>query len=482
MKTVSWLRIFEEKELKLLHEATLEILQNPGMKIMVPDVLRALKHKGVKVNESTQGIRFSPELIEEIIDSMRNEIENGRKQNILNGVVSSKSGGNIQAKFGGACVQYFDWEKMKGREATGMDLVDLVRLGEAIPEVATVGNPVTYIKEGKDGSRIDPRLQRVKTAALIAKNTSKAGPTEVLNTKELKFLIEIGKVVRGGWEKYKENPCFITAKETISPLILTQEAGEVLLALAEKGLPCTIIPMPLTGTTSPVTLANAIAIANAEILGTITTIKLMVPDALVAGGVITGITDMSTGNASFAAPEAILQDVGIAELYEKVYGLDLGIGTGVIDAKLPGTQASVEKELKFLASALTGRVNYPVGLLDGGRTFSAEQALVDLEIARYIHQLLKGIQVSQETLVTDLIREVGIGGHFLGEQHTLENFKKALWFPHIFDRGFSGGDALKKAHSQVREILRNSQPYEIEEEKSREIDKIVKSAEKELLK
>lgn len=475
------LEVFEEKELKLLHEATLQILQNPGMKIMGVGLLKMLKDRGLKVNESAHVVRFSARLIEETIQLIRKEIRSGKKQNILNGVISSRTKGKIQAKFGGACSKYFDWEKKVRREPTGLDLVNLVQLGESIPEVATVGNPVIYIREEKDGSRIDPRLQRVKTAALIAKNTSKAGPTEVMNPRELEFLVAMGEVVRGGPEKYQKNPCFITAKETISPLVLSEEAGEVLLALAEKGLPCTILPMPLAGASSPVTSASNIVIANAEILGTMTAIKLIFPEAAVAGGVITGILDMSTGSASFAAPEAILQDLGIAELYEKLYGLDLGIGTGYIDAKLPGAQASAEKELKFIASALSGRVNYPVGLLDGGRTFSGEQALIDLEIARYIHQFLNGVDVSPETLMVDLIRKVGIGGHFLEEKHTLENFRKVFWFPEIFERGLDERDILEKAHQRFEEILVNPHPYQIGKEESREIDKIVKSAEKALL-
>ena len=76
MKTRSRLRIFDQKELELLHEGTLKILQNPGMRIMVPEFLRALKHKGAKVDESTQIVSFSAKLIEETIDSMRNEVEN----------------------------------------------------------------------------------------------------------------------------------------------------------------------------------------------------------------------------------------------------------------------------------------------------------------------------------------------------------------------------------------------------------------------
>ncbi len=58
------LEVFEEKELKLLHEATLQILQDPGMRIMGANLLKMLKGRGLKVNESAHVARFSARLIE----------------------------------------------------------------------------------------------------------------------------------------------------------------------------------------------------------------------------------------------------------------------------------------------------------------------------------------------------------------------------------------------------------------------------------
>ena len=65
------------------------------------------------------------------------------------------------------------------------------------------------------------------------------------------YLMELGKIVRGSQEAYLQRPCFVTAKETISPLVLDEDAGDVLLLLAQHNLPCVIIPMPITGTSSP---------------------------------------------------------------------------------------------------------------------------------------------------------------------------------------------------------------------------------------
>ena len=478
-------RLFTDDDLEALHHASLEILADPGMRIMSETLLDALEGRGAGVQRPGQVVRFPAHLVESTIAGMQEDLRRGRRPLLLNGVVSSKCSGGVQAKFGGACIEVLDWEGQVTRAPTRRDLVDLVRLGEALPDVATVGNPVTYLAED-DGRPVEPRLQRVKTAALIARYTTKAGATEVWNPRELDFLLELGEIVRGSREAYLAAPCFVTAKETISPLILNEEAGDVLLLLARRGLPTTIIPMPLTGGSSPMSLAANVVICNAEVLGVATALRCACPDAWVAGGVISGVLDMASGAASFSAPEAILQDLGIAELHERRYGFDFAIGTGYTDAKYPGIQSGLEKLGKFWASYNSGRVNYPVGLLNGGKAFSAEQALVDIEIARWIHELGKGMEVSPETLCLEQIRRVGIGGNHLAEDHTVANMRRAVWYPSLMDRGLSAGfeadrerDMLARAAARKRDILAKAD-YEIDSDRARAIDGVVRRAERAL--
>ena len=474
------LTLFADDELQRLHETSLDILADPGMRIMAPSLLRALQRHGATVDWTKEGVQFPRSLVERTIAETQQEIQAGRKQRILNGVVCSKSEWPVKAKFSGACIEYYDWQAKQPRQPTRHDLIELVRLGQALPEVAQVGNPVMYLNED-DGTPVEPHLQRLKTAALIAQYTTKPGPTEVWNTRELEYLMEIGIVVCGSREQYLANPCFITAKETIAPLILDKDAGEVLLALAQERLPATIIPMPITGASTPVSLAANIAIGNAEILGTMTALRAACPYAVVGGGVISGILDMASGQAEFAAPEAILQDVGLAELHERRYGFDFGIG-GYTDAKYPGVQAVPEKLARFWMIARTGRVNFPVGLVNCGKGFSAEQALLDLEVARYVQEASKGISVTPESLCLDLIRAVGTGGSFLAERHTLANMRKAIWYPLLMDRTISLSpesdreqDMLEKASARKKEVLAKAD-YEIGRDGAREIERILAQA------
>jgi trimethylamine--corrinoid protein Co-methyltransferase len=306
---------------------------------------------------------------------------------------------------------------------------------------------------------------------------------EVWDQREIDLFVEMGTVVRGSLEAYYSEPCLVTAKETISPLYLDGNSGDILLALARRQLPCTIIPMPITGMSAPVSMLGSLVIGNAEILGVMSAIKAAVPDALVGGGSISGLLDMRSGTASFGAPEAILQDIALAEVHEKLYGFNYLIGAGYTDAKLPNSQTLVEKTLKFLLTCLARRHTYPVGLINGGSVFSAEQALVDLEICRNIHAQLRpigGFEAIEE--IVDLIDRAGIRGHFLETEHTRVRFREN-WLPELLDRsGFASiehsrsRELYRAAHEQAGQLLGRGDFWQIEREKARAIDEIVARA------
>ena len=469
--------LLDQNRMEAIHRASLELLHDPGMKIMEKGLLQSLEKAGAKVDYDVDQVRFPSELVNETISSIKKDLKDGKNFPVLNGVISSSAGGELAAKFGGACCVYHDLEKGEGREPTNEDVIRMIRLGEALPEVKYVGNPVIYTNND-DGTPILPHLRPIKTAALMAKFTSKPYSCEVWSPESLEFQIEMGCVVKGGWENYKREPIFITAKETISPLQLPPEDAKILMALAEKDLPCTVVPMPLSGGSSPVTAASNVVLANAEILGTWTALRSFAPTCRVAAGVISGVIDMSTGHALFAAPEPIIQDATLAELYSDFYGFDMGMGTGYIDVRYPGAQSLAEKTLKIIAAFMKGKTTYPVGIIEGGKTFCPEEALAELEVAKAIHRLFGGIEVGEETIALDVMREAGIGGNVLALAHTAMNFREALKTAPIFDRSPNAPvDMLKKANEKMKEILAAPIKPVLSEDKSEEIDRIVAKAE-----
>ena len=477
--------VLTDSEREQVHNSSLEVLSKTGMRIEAVKLLNGLKKKGAKVDESAKTVIFPEKLVEEAIENNQKLLRSGKRLHLLNGVTSERTDGDkITAKISGGCECYFDWETQRIREADAGELLNYIRLGEMLPEVSFVGNPI-IMKTDLDGKKIDEKMRRVKTAALIARHTGKAGSMEVWDEKEIDILVEIGIVSRGSREKYFENPCLVTAKETISPLFLDEHSGNILLELAKRELPCTIIPMPITGLSAPVSKLGNVIVGNAEILGVITAIQSVYPESPVGGGTISGIMDMQTSVVSFSAPEAILQDIATAEVHGKLYGFNYLIGSGYTDAKYPNPQVLAEKTMKYLFTYLSGRYSYPVGLINSGAVFSAEQALVDLEICRYIHGHFAAFgNFDTAAEIVELIGNVGIRGHYLPEEHTLLHFREN-WFPQTFDRtSFTSfeesrnRDIYNNAHERVKRLLASKEFWEIDGDRSKEIDAIVKNAEK----
>ncbi len=455
-----------------VHEASLEVLSRTGMTFESERLLAGLSRAGAQVDPRRRTARIPPSLVEEAISRTKALLASGKKLHLLNGVTSQKGAtGGIEAKVSGGCEQYLDWEAKAVKPATARALLRCVRLGELLPEVTFVGNPIV-MREEMDGTPVEERLRRVKTAALIARNTRKAGSMEVWSEKEIDFLVEIGTVARGSTQAFRDSPCFLTAKETISPLFLDRNAGDILVALAERELPCTVIPMPISGMSAPASPLGSVIVANAEILGVTTAIQSVCPEALVGAGVISGVMDMRAGTASFSAPEAVLQDIALAEVYSGLYGMDCLIGTGYTDAELPGSRATAEKMQKFLLGFLAGHTTYPVGLLRAGSVFSPEQALVDLELCRVIHdQFASRLDTGLLGAIVEVVHEAGIRGDSLGSDFTLKHFRE-------FSAAARSTDEMYSAASErCAAVLAGTDFWEIESEKAREIEKIVRKAE-----
>jgi trimethylamine--corrinoid protein Co-methyltransferase len=477
------LQVLSREERQKLHAASLQVLEQTGMRFESAALLEGLEAAGATVDRASLTAWIPGSVVEDSLAGSRRLLASGRKLHLLNGVTSEHGkGAGIEAKISGGCERFLDWEARVIREATAAELLQAVRLGELLPEVAFVGNPLV-LRRDLDGKPLDEHMRRVRTAALVAKNTRKPGSMEVWDEREIDFLVEIGTICRGSTAAYRERPCFITAKETISPLHLDGNAGDILLALARRGLPCTVIPMPIAGISSPVTKLGNAVICNAEILGVMTAIRSVCPEALVGGGSITGVLDMKTGAVSFSAPEAILQDLAVAEVHEHLYGQDFLVGTGYTDAKFPNPQVLAEKAAKILFSFLSGRFTCPLGLVNGGAVFSAEQALVDLEICRHAHAHL-GSFGDFGTLhgLVDLISLTGIRGSFLGDEHTAAHHREN-WLPQVMDRApfVSLEDSLRaditaSAHERAGKLLSGGEYWQIDAASEREIDRVVRAA------
>jgi len=292
--------------------------------------------------------------------------------------------------------------------------------------------------------------------------------------------IEMAQVVAGGEEALRRNPICACYINVTSPLRHNAEALQKLLFLAERGLPTTYTPVVLRGISGPVTVAGALAMANAgELAGLVLAqLKREGTPVILTGGV-NDMLDMRTLGDVYAAPENRVMCVEMAHYYGlPIFGL-----AGASDAKLPDQQAAAEAAFSLILETLCGaQMVHDVGYLESGLCNSLEQLVICDELIHYVKRFMQGLEVSEETLALDVIDEIGPHGDFLGTRHTKEHFRED-WYPKLLDRdnfdGWSaaGGSTLRqRARERVIEILEAHHPEPLPSDVQARIDAIVDRA------
>jgi trimethylamine--corrinoid protein Co-methyltransferase len=91
---------------------------------------------------------------------------------------------------------------------------------------------------------------------------------------------------------------------------------------------------------------------------------------------------------------------------------------------------------------------------------SFEKFVLDADQLGVLHAIAEGIDLSENGQAMGAIAEVGPGGHFLGCQHTQDNFKSAFWRSEVLDyRPFEtwaeagGQDSMQLANARVAKML-----------------------------
>jgi trimethylamine--corrinoid protein Co-methyltransferase len=175
--------------------------------------------------------------------------------------------------------------------------------------------------------------------------------------------------------------------------------------------------------------------------------------------------DMRTALMTMAAPEMSLGLAAQAEVAQS-FGLPTWGLAGATDAKVLDAQAGIESTFSILAQGLAGlNLIHDVGYMDQGMVCSAEMLVMGNEVIGMAKRFIRGIEVNTETLARALVEEVGPGGHFLQERHTVRHFRNELWAPALLTREHrhvwqqSGAkDMAQRVQEKVHEIVESHRP------------------------
>jgi trimethylamine--corrinoid protein Co-methyltransferase len=295
--------------------------------------------------------------------------------------------------------------------------------------------------------------------------------------------------VRGSIEELRKLPYSFAMNEPVSPLMHAPRQIERELVYAKLGLPIFIGSEPMSNATTPATLAGTLVVWTAEslsalVLGALAAKPEHMPPAVwitIAGQ----FDQMAMTGPQLGAPEGALMQAACAQIAH-YYGFPI---RGICESasKIPDAQAGYESAVSLLVMAMGGiNFNTSIGTVGPGEiALNLEKIVLDNELAGYVKRVMRGIEVTEETLAVDVIDEVGPGGSYIAHPHTRKWFRREQYFPTIFDRRKyedwarrGRKDAVQRAHERVEEILRTYWPEPLDPDIRRRITDYVKQVEK----
>jgi trimethylamine--corrinoid protein Co-methyltransferase len=235
-------------------------------------------------------------------------------------------------------------------------------------------------------------------------------------------------------DELRDRPFVILYPEPISPLVFPDEVVDRLFLAADLFMPQIPGPAVQLGATGPATLAGVITQITAESLMCLTLAQLRNPGCPVCLSGNVQILDMQTGIFGVGFPEMSLGISAQAEVAQS-FGLPTWGYAGCTDAKSVDAQAGLESAFSILSQGLAGlNLIHDVGYLDMAMVSSTAQLLLGNEAIGMTRRFLQGIEVTPETLARQVIENVGPGGHFLQQRHTLDHFRSELWRSELLTR------------------------------------------------
>ena len=410
-----------EKDVETIHEASLDILEKTGFTYEsgLDSTLALLEKSGSVVDRKADRIYFPRDLIiEQTAKAPAQVILYSRDgENDLN-----LTGDRVHLGTGGAAIKILDLETEEPRPSTLNDLYRLGRLVDRLENVHFFLRPCipTDIPE----SEYD-----VNTYYACLKSTAKHVMSGVNDVSGLQRVIDLAAMIAGGIDQLQARPFVsVITSFAISPLKLCTQSTLIMQEAIRNRIPVALSAAPMSGSTSPITMAGTLAQLHAEQLAGICICQLTNPGAPLLYGGIPGRANLVSMGYLGGAVECGMMNAAIHQLSNHIQVPNYN-SSGLTDSKLPDVQAGWEKAATTLLAAMGGSnfVHHAAGMLESMLTVAYEQYVIDDEIIGMCGRVLQGIEVDPEHLALEVIDAVGPGGSFMISDHTLAHLRSEYY-------------------------------------------------------
>jgi len=454
----------EDRE--FVHEQAVRVLGEIGIGYNTPEAIDLLAEAGAQVDRSALTARLPWELIERCLATCPREIRLAGRDPRHDVVVGD---GSLTFCADGTATYMLDDRTGHREEGSAEWLRKAMRLYDAVPEV-------DYAWPTISARDLDPLTAGLEIEAISLVNLSKHVQDEVRDPAHAAPLIEIFEAVAGGslWDR----PVFSIIDCTVAPLQHEREMTEAAMAMVRAGVPVLVLPMPLSGTTGPISVLGTMIVNVAELLSAVVLFQLAQPGCGIISGMGAGVADMRSGLYLCGAPECALMNVIGIEM-SRFYGLPCTGSAITCDAKASNQQAGAEGMLTGTACALAGADTIlAFGCSDGAQSLSFAKVMLDCDSVGALRRLVRDDPIDETRALLDDIAAVGIGGHYLGRKSTRRLHRAGeVWQPALWQRGpfeqYQGRPLAEEAAARADELLRTHEVAPLADDVAAEIDAVI---------
>jgi trimethylamine--corrinoid protein Co-methyltransferase len=456
-------RPLQQTDLEKIHRTALEILQTIGIGEPTPEVTEIATAAGCWIDDNGR-LCFPKSLVEDVIAGAAREY---RVYSRSPDYADLQVGGyHVNYSTSGEAVSIYEPAERSFRPSTLVDLYDLGRLVGTLDNIHQFGQMVIPTE------LTDPQEHDFNVAYALCASTRKPCEMAFTDARNVRPAIEMFDMVLGGKGRFAEKP-FLSfgGCPIVSPLRFGEDNLDLLVETSKLGLINDIAIAPQAGATSPAAMAGTLAQVAAEGLACLAITNIIRPGCPMTFAIWPFISDLRTGSFSGGSGEEALAMSACAQL-GRFYDLPTSVAASMTDSKLPDAQAGFEKGITAVTAGLAGanRILESAGMLGSLMGCSFEALMIDNDMLGMAQRVIAGIEVNDETLSLDVIREAALGpGHFLGQPQTLELMETDYLYPELADRSATGVweeegslDIMARARQRVKEVLSTQYPAYID--------------------
>ena len=467
-----------ESDISTIYEKCVEVLSGQGVKVDHELALERLGDAGAMVDVDTRMVKFTRETIEAALRSAPKEFvaKGGAEKHDLLLPHPERS------FYTSSCIQsmlYHDPDTGGFRDVTEDLFAEWCQLIEVLPNIdaCAIQTPMDVPPETADVHGLNVQLQ----------NTSK--PLNVLAycMESVPYLFELLLARAGSEEALRERPLLWFDPTSLSPLVYKDMDLETIMLCCKYGVPVAPCSLVLGGGTGPITPAGGALLVGVEVLAMIVMVQLLAPGHPVLASGYNSTLDMATGNANIASVETGLAQAAAAQFMKAAFGVPVLMASLWTDSYVSDGQTVMAKSLNATFNAMAGAdVSYGAGRLGGSTLASPAQLVIDDRMTAILRRYVDGVQVDEDTLGLDAILQAGPGGHYIKLKHTLKHCREAvrpdLFISEPLDTWQTNGskDLYARAVDKYRELRSSLAPLDLPDDVKRDMDNVVKAADKAL--